>query len=297
VLWSIFERVRSGLIAQKLTTHASMFTALAGALAAGKLSPFEYAVVDEAQDISVAHLRFLAALGGTRPDALFFAGDLGQRIFQPPFSWKALGVDIRGRSRTLRINYRTSHQIRQQADRLLGPQVADVDGNNETRSDTVSVFNGPPPVIRVLGNEGDEIKAVGAWLTAQSKAGVLPHEFGVFVRSMAQTARAQAAVKEAGLNFKLLDEHVETTTGHVSISTMHLAKGLEFRAVVVMACDDEVIPLQERIEAIGDDADLQEVYDTERHLLYVACTRARDHLLVSAVAPASEFLDDITPGD
>ena len=77
---------------------------------------------------------------------------------------------------------------------------------------------------------------------------------------------------------------------------MHLAKGLEFRAVVVMACDDEVIPLQERIETVGDDADLQEIYDTERHLLYVACTRARDHLLVTCVEPASEFLDDLRNG-
>jgi superfamily I DNA/RNA helicase len=58
------------------------------------------------------------------------------------------------------------------------------------------------------------------------------------------------------LPFKILDEHVETTSGHVSISTMHLAKGLEFRAVAVMACDDEIIPLQERIETVGDDADL-----------------------------------------
>jgi superfamily I DNA/RNA helicase len=73
---------------------------------------------------------------------------------------------------------------------------------------------------------------------------------------------------------------------------MHLAKGLEFRAVAVMACDDEVTPLQERIETVGDDADLQEVYDTEHQLLYVACTRARDHLLVTGVAPVSEFLDD-----
>jgi len=293
VLWSIFDQVRSGLVAQKLTTHAGMFTTLAGALASGKHLPFEFAVVDEAQDISVAHLRFLAALGANRPDALFFAGDLGQRIFQQPFSWKSLGVDIRGRSRTLRINYRTSHQIRQQADRLLGPQTIDMDGISETRSDTVSVFNGPPPEIRVLGNEDDEIKAVATWLAAQSQAGVLAQEFGVFVRSVAQVARAQAAVKEAGLLFKVLDEHVETATGYVSISTMHLAKGLEFRAVVVMACDDEVVPLQERIETVGDDADLQEVYDTERHLLYVACTRARDQLLVTAVAPASEFLDDI----
>jgi superfamily I DNA/RNA helicase len=107
----------------------------------------------------------------------------------------------------------------------------------------------------------------------------------------------RAAVNEAGVAFKILDEHVETTSGQVAISTMHLAKGLEFRAVVVMACDDEIIPLQERIETVGDDADLQEVYDTERHLLYVACTRARDHLLVTGIEPVSEFLDDIMKGD
>jgi superfamily I DNA/RNA helicase len=74
---------------------------------------------------------------------------------------------------------------------------------------------------------------------------------------------------------------------------MHLAKGLEFRAVIVMACDDEVIPLQERIESISDEADLEEVYTTERHLLYVACTRPREELLISAVEPESEFLDDM----
>lgn len=202
-------------------------------------------------------------------------------------------MDIRGRSRNLRINYRTSHQIRRQADRLLGPKMNDLDGNCEDRIDTISVFNGPQPVIHVLPTEIEEIKFVGTWLAEQSNADILPHEFGVFVRSVRQLDRAQAAVKEAGMPFKILDEHVETTSGHVSISTMHLAKGLEFRAVAVMACDDEIIPLQERIEAVSDDADLEEVYNTERHLLYVACTRARDYLLVTSVSPASEFLDDL----
>jgi superfamily I DNA/RNA helicase len=86
---------------------------------------------------------------------------------------------------------------------------------------------------------------------------------------------------------------VETVPGAVCISPMHLAKGLEFRAVAVMACDDEVLPLQERVEAVTDEGDLQEVYETERHLLYVACTRARDHLWVSGVQPESEFLRDM----
>jgi mRNA-degrading endonuclease RelE of RelBE toxin-antitoxin system len=293
VLWSIFEKVRDGLKARGVMTQAAVFTAIAAAMVKSKNPPFDFAVVDEAQDLSIAHLRFFAAMGAGRPNALFFAGDLGQRIFQQPFSWKALGVDIRGRSRTLRVNYRTSHQIRMQADRLLGPEVADVDGNVDDRKGTISVFNGPPPLIQIHKSEQDEIKAVGDWLSEHVRAGVAPHEFGVFVRSEAQLHRVRAAVEQAGIPFKVLDEHVETTSGYASISTMHLAKGLEFRAVAVMACDDEIIPLQERIEMVGDDADLQEVYDTERHLLYVACTRARDYLLVTSVAPASEFLDDL----
>lgn len=96
----------------------------------------------------------------------------------------------------------------------------------------------------------------------------------------------------AGLPFRVLGEGSKAAGG-VSVGTMRLAKGLEFRAVAVMACDDETIPLQERIEDVADEADLQEVYDTERHLLYVACTRARDYLWVSGVKPASEFLDDL----
>ena len=232
-------------------------------------------------------------MGSSRTDALFFAGDLGQRIFQQPFSWKSLGVDIRGRSRTLHINYRTSHQIRMQADRLLGPEVFDVDGNTENRRGTVSVFNGMAPIIKTFDSQEDEIITVGDWLRARSNEGIAPHEIGIFVRSDNELARARVAVGKSGLPFKMLDEHVETTSGYVSISTMHLAKGLEFRAVIVMACDDEIIPFQERIETVSDNADLEEVYNTERHLLYVACTRARDHLLVTSVEPTSEFLADL----
>ncbi len=168
-----------------------------------------------------------------------------------------------------------------------------IKGITEERGGTISVFNGPKPTIMALDTSHDEIKTVSEWLSDRMSEDVLPHEMGVFVRSEAELDRARAAVEGAGLPFKILDENVETTSGHVSISTMHLAKGLEFRAVVVMACDDEVIPLQKRIETVSDDTDLEEVYNTERHLLYVACTRARDHLLVTSVDPASEFLDDL----
>lgn len=293
LLWAIFENVLAALKAGNLQTYAGMFTAVASGVQARKLSPYDFAVVDESQDLGVAHLRFLATFSEFRADALFFAGDLGQRIFQQPFSWKSVGVDIRGRARTLRVNYRTSHQIRQQADLLLGPQVSDVDGNTENRNDTVSVFNGQPPVVRTLKTEPEEVGFISSWITEKLGTGLLSHEMGVFVRSSAQLKRAQAAVFASGVQYKILDEHVEISHGYVSVVTMHLAKGLEFRAVVVMACDDEVIPLQERIETVGDEADLKEVYESERHLLYVACTRARDLLLVTGVHPVSEFLADL----
>lgn len=125
------------------------------------------------------------------------------------------------------------------------------------------------------------------------KAGVMPHEMSIFVRSASEMDRTRSAAEDAGLSYKILDENIETSSRHVSLSTMHLAKGMEFRAVVVMACDDEVIPSQNRIETVADNADLAEVYDTERHLLYVACTRVRDYLLVTSGDSPSEFLDDL----
>lgn len=296
-LWTVFERAQRDLEKGGLITHAEMFTRLAEKTELLPHPPFEFVVVDEAQDVSIAQLKFLAAIstsqGQVRSNSLFFAGDLGQRIFQQPFSWKSLGVDIRGRSRTLHINYRTSHQIRCQADQLLGPDVSDVDGNIEDRRGTVSVFNGPAPEIRSFKSETKEIKAVTAWLLDRMKDGLAPHELGVFVRSEAQLQRAATAVADAGIPFSVLDEYVNTSNGLACVCTMHLAKGLEFRAVVVMACDDEVIPLQARVEEVTDDADIEEIYNTERNLLYVACTRARDRLLVAGTEPTSEFLDDL----
>ena len=254
--------------------------------------PYDFVIVDEAQDIGVAELRFVAALTAGRPAGLFFAGDLGQRIFQAPFSWKSLGVDIRGRSHTLRINYRTSHQIRSQSDRLLPDSIADVDGNAESRTGTISVFNGPLPNVEICDDRTSETEAINSWIRQRQSEGVSAGEICLIVRSPDQVERAAQAADAAGIEAIVLNSQSEPESNKASIVTMHEAKGLEFRAVVVMECDDEVLPLQQRIESATDTSDLEEVYNTERHLLYVACTRARDHLLITAVDPASEFLDD-----
>ena len=293
ILWSIFEAVRSSLNAQGLVTWSDIFGRVAECLSNTTKRPFDFAIVDEAQDLGVTEARFFSVLAGGKTNGIFFAGDLGQRIFQQPFSWKSLGIDVRGKSFTLKVNYRTSHQIRAHADLLLPSSVADVDGNAESRRGTVSVFDGPPPEVLTFPSGEAEQIAVGRWIAALLQSGCLPHEMGVFVRSDAEIARARAAIQLAGIQPFELTDTTTAETGRVAVSTMHFAKGLEFRAVVVMACDEDVIPSQQRIESIADDADLQEVYDTERHLLYVACTRARDYLLVTGVKPGSEFLPDL----
>lgn len=297
LIWSLFEKVWADLEFKGLLTWATVFNQLAQLLSDRESPLFDYAVIDEAQDIGVSQLRFLAALGGNRPNSLFFAGDLGQRVFQAPYSWKSLGVDIRGRSKTLKINYRTSHQIRRQADRLLAPEISDVDGNTEGRFGTVSVFSGPEPIIRVFDNTELEGAAVGQWIKDLANEGIQSQEIGLFVRSNREIVRAIKSVEEAALQYCLLDEKVSITRGKISIGTMHLAKGLEFRAVAVAGCDDEILPMQARIELAADDTDLEEIYNTELNLLYVACTRAREHLWISGVEPASEFLDDLISHD
>ena len=291
--WAVFSNVLSRLEERDELTKDRLLTQIGEALTTEGAAPYRYVVVDEAQDLGVAEMRFIAALGAPNPDSLFLASDLGQRIFQTPFSWKDLGVDVRGRSFTLHINYRTSHQIRQQVDRLLPAEMSDVDGITDARHGTVSAFNGPRPVVDTFIDIDGEISAVGAWVSERIADDVAPKEIAVFVRSSAELPRAQRALSDAGVLGAVLDERLKGTADHVSIATMHVAKGLEFLAVAIMACDDEVLPLQSRIETVSEESELEEAYRTERHLLYVACTRAREHLLVTGVDPASEFLEDL----
>ena len=292
-LWPVFGLARSKLETQGVLSWPMIFGKVAEHYAGRDHKPFTHAVVDEAQDLGIPELRMLAAITPGEPNALFFAGDLGQQIFQEPFSWLALGVDIRGRSRTLKVNYRTSHQIRQSADRLLPKLVQDVDGIEDDRRGTVSVFNGPDPELHTYPSSEAECDGVVDWIKARTDDGVSPSEIGIFVRSKDQLHRARNAVKAAGHQQLELSERYEEPKGRIAIGTMHLAKGLEYKAVVVMACDDDVLPLQSRIETVADTVELDDVYETERHLFYVACTRARDHLFVSGVKPASEFFSDM----
>ena len=124
------------------------------------------------------------------------------------------------------------------------------------------------------------------------KQGMEPFEIGVFVRTEDQFPRAEEAMVQAGLEHLPLIESAPHSV-HAALGTMHNAKGLEFKAVAVMACDDDIVPLASRLVTAGEASDLEEINNTERHLLYVAASRAREHLWVSGVEPASEFLADM----
>ena len=293
IIWSIFEHLIVQLEDERLKTEAGMFQLLTDNFNSTEQSPYDHYIIDEAQDINVPQLKFMKSVAGSAQNGLFFTGDLGQRIFQIPFSWKSIGINIQGRSSTLRVNYRTSHQIRSQSDMLLEKEIRDVDGNTEIRNQTVSIFNGPKPLIESYDSPDEEVAGVAKWLMEKVKTGSSESEIGVFVRSSLELKRAEEALNKTGLKYKVLDENFDIMSGHVSVSTMHLAKGLEFSSVVVMACDDEVIPSQDRLESVADESELEDVYNTERHLLYVACTRARDSLLITYTHPGSEFIDDM----
>ncbi|MGH7070138.1 MAG: UvrD-helicase domain-containing protein, partial [Acetobacteraceae bacterium] len=230
-LWPVFQAVREALAAERYTTWADVFTGLADALAAHESKPFDHVVIDEAQDLAPAELRFFAALAPAKPDGMFLAGDVGQRIFRHPFSWVSLGVDVRGRSQTLKVCYRTSEQIRRAADKLLPGVLRDADGLEDERRGVISVFNGPAPEVDCLTSAAAEADTVRRTVETWLAEGIAPQEIGLFVRTPQLVARARAAI--AGL------------AGAEEMTTipMSLATGLEFRAVVVMACDQGVLPL------------------------------------------------------
>ena len=279
-LWPVFAAVRAALKAERYTTWATVFTDLAETLERRAVKPFDHVVIDEAQDLAPAELRLFSKLTPDHADSLFLAGDAGQRIFQHPYSWLALGTDVRGRSHTLKVCYRTSQQIRRAADRLLPSVVRDGDGLEDERRGIVSVFDGPEPDVRSFPTRSEEADQVRSIIEKWLCSGIRTDEIGIFVRTPDLVVHARDAISS-------VHDGASITTGPMS-----LAKGLEFRAVVIMACDEGVLPLDERVTDAADEAELDEIYETERRLLYVACTRAREHLLLTGVDPTSEYLDD-----
>ncbi|MCC7171411.1 MAG: DEAD/DEAH box helicase [Planctomycetes bacterium] len=249
-------------------------------------------IVDELQDLGPEELRLVAALGGERRQ-IMLVGDAGQRIYTPRgMSLKAAGIDVRGRSFVLRINYRTTEQIRRAADRILPSEIDDLDDGRESRRGTRSVLRGPQPSFHGFADENAQVEFVARRIHELQASGVPLENIGVFapknelVKSLARDLSARDVP-----NHLLDDDDAEAQAG-VGIGTMHRAKGLQFRAVFVTGISADLVP-PAFVNQIADAAEREDKREQQRQLVYVAMTRPRDLLCVTWVGKQSPFLDDV----
>lgn len=293
-VWQIFELVLSQLQAQNKTDWSGLYRHAGDLIVSGQVaSPFDAVIVDEAQDLKPQELKFLAALAGNRPNSLMLVGDGGQRIYQGRLSLKSLGINVQGRSHVLKINYRTTEQIRQFADQLLDEAQDNLDGGTEQRSDTISLLNGPEPVLRPFASATEQAGFVAEEIFRLTQQGILPSEIGIFSRTKNLLKTIEKSLKKQKVACIRLDEQeADTVADAVNTGSMHRAKGLEFKVVFVVHLSDDVIPSPH----IEDENDLQackESLEQEQHLLYVSITRARDAVYLCWDGQPSRLLKGI----
>jgi superfamily I DNA/RNA helicase len=200
---------------------------------------------------------------------------------------------VRGRSTQLKINYRTTQQIRRFADSLFTPSEPDADGDLLTR-DAVSILNGPSPAVAAFGSVADEVCGLAEWLESRRSEGVKPNEIAIFGRTEAVLHdRAEPALEAAGLKGQLLNDDDPADEDHVALGTMHRAKGLEFKAVAIVGCDEGLLPLRSVLDGFTDPVERDFFVEQERNLLYVALTRAREQVIVSHSGRSSALVNKL----
>lgn len=292
-MWAVFGRVIEECRARRVLDWSSQCRAARELLESGGApSPYDAVIVDEVQDLGPQELRLLAALAGTGADRLFLTGDAGQRLYRGPFSMRSLGIDVRGRSQILRINYRTTEQIRRFADRISGNKSDDLDGGVEGRTGTVSLLHGPPPRTQGCRNRQQQYEHIALEIMRCREHGLALNEIAVFAPTNARADAVRLALARAGLPVRRLAQGEDGSAADaVSVTTMHRAKGLEFKVVFVADVTEDALPSQGALQGLDDPRDIEDALARERQLLYVSLTRARDELHICWSGRPSRFLD------
>ncbi len=291
--WKVFARVWDDLNAADALPWSAICRTASEALVSGVIeSPFDAVIVDEVQDLQPQELRLLSALAIKNPGDLMVLGDAGQRIYPGGFSLKKLGIDVRGRSHILRINYRTTEQIRRFADGLTPRSSDDFDEGAEDRRSR-SLLKGPAPTLNGFASAVEHDGFVLQQIQRLIAQGLSAKEIAIFARSATHLKSIRETLTGAGLEIVPLsaDEDLAENDG-VNLGTMHRAKGLEFKVVFVVNCGQGIVPHSYTLSKLRDQGDYDAAYERERHLLYVALTRARDEVFVTWVGKRSEFLQD-----
>ncbi|MGH3399759.1 MAG: UvrD-helicase domain-containing protein, partial [Streptosporangiaceae bacterium] len=289
-VWQAAEQVTAQLSASGRWTHIQLANEAARILRDSDRQPYRHIIVDEAQDLHPAQWRLLRAAVPAGPDDIFIAGDPHQRIYDNRVSLTSLGISIRGRSRRLTVNYRTTQEILAWAVPLLGGEpVAGLDDQVDSLIGYRSPSHGRRPEVRGAATRDEEletlIKRIRSWLDS----GLEPHAIGVAARSAQLVRRAREALGAAGLT--AVSPGTRGQAGAIRVGTMHGMKGLEFRAVAVIGAEDGTVPAPAAVTPASTDklAHSQDML-RERCVLFVAATRARDYLHVSYTGAPSRFL-------
>ncbi|MFB6504641.1 MULTISPECIES: UvrD-helicase domain-containing protein [unclassified Streptomyces] len=291
-VWSGVERFEQLLRERGETTHLGVCIRAADLLADGP-APYTHVVVDEAQDLHPAQWRVLRAAVAPGPDDLFITGDPHQRIYDSRVSLGSLGIATTGRSFRLRVNYRSTEEILTWSAGLLAPVTVDALEGEGTDSLTGyrSLLHGRRPRVQGYGTRQEETDALVERVRALLADGLAPHEIGVCARFNLALDAAEAKLRTAGVPVLRVKGQSAPGTQGVRLATMHAMKGLEFRAVSVLAVNEGSVPFARAVtpreaDLLQHDADLLR----ERCLLFVACTRARESLSVTWSGAPSPFL-------
>jgi hypothetical protein len=289
-VWQVVRQVEATLQATGRDTFLQLADEAARVLRGAPVAPYQHVIIDEAQDLHPAQWRLLRAAVATGPDDMFIVGDPHQRIYGNTVSLARLAINVRGRSRRLTVNYRTTQEILAVAVRALG--MGPIDGLDD-EADTLEGYRSPrsgrrPRVIPARSREAELaslVKQVRTWLDD----GIEAHAIGVAARSGTIHKGASAQLEAAGIQTVSLS--AKSSPHAVRVGTMHGMKGLEFQAVAVIGVSDGIVPAPNAVTPEAEDpvAHAQDL-QRERCLLFVACTRARDHLYVSYNGTPSPFL-------
>ncbi|HEY0717602.1 MAG TPA: UvrD-helicase domain-containing protein, partial [Streptosporangiaceae bacterium] len=279
--WLAAQQVTAELAADRQATHLQLANEAAELLREAGAPRYRHILVDEAQDLHAAHWRLLRAAVAEGPDDLFIAADPHQRIYPSRVSLAALRISVRGRSRKLSLNYRTTQEILAWAMPLLGSDpVTGLDGEVDSLLGYRSPLHGPRPQVRPAATRDQEFAALSERIRSWLADGIEPGAIGITARSAGLVREAREALRAAGLDTTPISGR--GGAARVRAGTMHALKGLEFRAVAVIGAEEGVVPDPAVITADdGDPLARTQNLQQERCVLFVACTRARDHLYVS----------------
>jgi superfamily I DNA/RNA helicase len=290
-VWALTHWVEARLRALDRDTFTQLANEAARALRDGTVKlPYRHVIIDEAQDLHPAQWRLLRAAVPAGPDDMFIVGDAHQRIYDNHVSLARVGINVRGRSKRLTVNYRTTQEILALAVPALGKaSVTGLDDEADTLTGYRSPLHGRRPKVVAARTREAEYEALVRHVTAWRDAGIEGHAIGVAARSNWVGKEAAAALSAAGIPAVSLS--AKTRKDAVRVGTMHGMKGLEFQAVAVIGVADGIVPAPNALtEAAGDPVAHAQDLQRERCLLFVALTRARDHLYISYSGSPSTFL-------